>query len=266
MPESETTTNTGSSDTTTTVSDGSARPPAGGEEESAQTKEGATTSLASALSDNPPKTDEGEQAKDAEGKAKEAEGADDKSKDQGEDPVPEKYELSMPEGFELDAESFAEIEPLLRDSKIGNARAQELTDKMHSWAQRMVSKATEAAQEAVNQRGLEHEKQLSEALKADGYSDWNPESKDHPAKRDAVVGVMALMPARDADGKDLSSQARTEAAGKLLHQLDEVGAAALVLPLLARVGRAAASDKFALGDARGRPRTAAEILYGSNQN
>jgi hypothetical protein len=72
---------------------------------------------------------EGEEKPAAEGKDKPDEApADDTPKDIDGKPIPEAYELKMPDGVEMDADLLAVATPMLREAKLSPAQAQVVAD------------------------------------------------------------------------------------------------------------------------------------------
>lgn len=87
-----------------------------------------------------------------------------------------------------------------------------------------------------------------------GYAAWDPSSTDHPAKVDAVRGLMAIAPGTNAEEK-------VALVKEVLDALDQTGATTTILPFLARIGRGVKEDGLKLGTGALRPRTPAETMY-----
>lgn len=79
----------------------------------------------------------------------EKDGETDKDDDAAE--LPEKYELTPPEGFEIDDEIVAELDPVLRELKLSNEQANKLMPLAGSFAERIMKQQNDAfAEQASN--------------------------------------------------------------------------------------------------------------------
>lgn len=74
-----------------------------------------------------------------------------KSKDDDAEALPEKYELTPPDGFEINDEIIAELDPVLRDLKLNNDQANKLMPLAGSFAERIMKQQNDAfAEQASN--------------------------------------------------------------------------------------------------------------------
>lgn len=105
----------------------------GGDGGAQQGKEGEGKSLLGQAAAGAEPGKEGDPAKPAgeggEAKKEGQQAADDGApKDVDGKPIPEKYEIKMPDGVEMDAELMAEVTPLFREAKLSPAQAQVVAD------------------------------------------------------------------------------------------------------------------------------------------
>ncbi|MDP5279915.1 hypothetical protein Q9Q95_13350 [Sphingomonas sp. DG1-23] len=163
--------------------------------------------------------------------------------EQGADPgPPEKYDLTAPEGFTLDAESLAEADPVFRDLKLSNEQAQKLMPAAAKFAERIIAKANDGIQQnAANQR-------------REWVSQFEADPEIGGANKDATLTAAA----RAFDHYGLKK-------GEGLRQLlDESGLGNHpdLIRFVAGVGRDLAEGSFERGDAAVIPKTPEQKLYG----
>ncbi|WP_028970150.1 hypothetical protein [Sphingomonas sp. URHD0057] len=78
--------------------------------------------------------------------------------------VPEKYELTVPDGFEgIDSDVLAEATPVLKELNLTNEQA----DKLTPIAAQLVKKTMDRAEQAVTDRAIQNRKDWAEAFDKD---------------------------------------------------------------------------------------------------
>ncbi|NIJ18471.1 hypothetical protein FHS95_000140 [Sphingomonas naasensis] len=183
----------------------------------------------------------GEGGEGEKGEADKGEGGE--SSDKGADPgPPEKYELTAPEGFTLDAESLAEAEPIFRELNLSNDQAQKLMPAAAKFAERIVAQQQVGLQQqAANQR-----REWADAFAADRDIGG--------ANKDATVAAAA----RAFDHYGLK-----KGEGLRLF-LDESGLGNHpdLIRFVAGVGRDLAEGSFERGDVAVVPKAPEQKLYG----
>ena len=141
------------------------------------------------------------------------------------------YALTAPEGFEISDELLAQHEPLFRELNLSQAGAQRLTEVASGMVRDAIATTTEQAAQAEAAAHQQREDGMRAALTADGYDMATFSDEKHPARRDAVAGAVGLL-----GGPEQAAQA--------LKVLEDRGALPIVMPLLAKVGRAIKADGF----------------------
>lgn len=185
----------------------------------------------SILGADPEPKDEPEEDSDSDG------GDDDKKTgdedEEGDDPepstgAPEKYELTMPEGMELDQETFEKFEPLFRKANLSNEMASELAGAYGEQISSLVQLASETAMSQLQQSWVDLNSEWQESLMKD------PEYGGAKAHENFNVAKSVI----DRFGGDDS--------GKIREALNVTGAGnnPEIMRLLYRVGRAMADDKL----------------------
>jgi hypothetical protein len=165
----------------------------------------------------------------------------DKAKPEGEakpaDGAPEKYELKLPEGMQLDDAALAAATPVFKELGLTNEQAQKLSD---IYAARMADVAKQQRDAwTAQQEGL------VSSMKSDAEFGGDKFAASLGSIAKAIDGVM---------GKEAAAFKR---------MLDSTGAGnhPEMARLLYRVGKALGEDGLVRGDASAQQRTPAEILY-----
>lgn len=157
---------------------------------------------------------------------------------------PEKYELSVPDGFEaIDTDVMSEAEPILRELKLTNEQA----DKLTPIAAGLVKKTMERAEKAITDRAIAQRKEWADAFQSD------PDIGG--ANKDRTLGDAA----RAFDHYGLKK-------GEGLRQLlDESGLGNHpdVIRFVARVGRDLDEGSFERGSAAATPKAPEQKMYGA---
>jgi hypothetical protein len=157
---------------------------------------------------------------------------------------PEKYELTLPDGFEsIDADVLAEATPILKELNLTNEQA----DKLTPIAAQLVKKTMDRAEAAITNRAVENRKAWNDAFEAD------PEIGG--ANKDKTIANAA----RFFDHYGLKK-------GEGLRQLlDESGLGNHpdLIRAFARVGADLAEGAIDNGGAASAPKTPEQSLYGS---
>lgn len=153
--------------------------------------------------------------------------------------APEAYELTPPEGWtEIDPDAMAAFEPVLRELNLTNESAQRLVDVYGEQLTRAIEGVGAEAIANADAAAAEREIELGETLTAMDLPGWDvkpdADNRDHPASRLAVQGAEALL-------------GGPEAANAWFSKVDATGATPLLVPLLAKIGRAAGEDGFPFG-------------------
>lgn len=139
----------------------------------------------------------------------ESEGGDDESGAEGaDDGLPEKYELEMPEGVELDADLLDKATPVLKELGLGNEQAQKLVPIVTELQQRM------AQRQADEFAGLRAD--WAKEAKADpemGGANWKATEQHVARALDHFIGPMHVVgedgkPVLGDDGKPMKEPFR----------------------------------------------------------
>ncbi|MEM6668552.1 MAG: hypothetical protein AAF661_04980 [Pseudomonadota bacterium] len=155
--------------------------------------------------------------------------------------APEKYDITMPEGWNFDQAKLDKFEDVFRKMNLSNEGVSQLVALEKEIVTDTISRITSEANAAADQRQKKREDAMIERLGEAGYDtkDFNDNPK-HQARRDAVAGMIGLV-------TDKGVENPRQLAGDILSQLDAAGATPVVLPLLAKVGRAVQGDGFVIG-------------------
>lgn len=157
--------------------------------------------------------------------------------------LPEKYELTAPEGFEaIDAEMVEAADPILRDLKLSNEDAQ----KLMPLAGQLVQRANERAQQGIATQAATQRKEWADAFEAD------------PAIGGARKAETLQNAARAFDHYGVKP-------GEGLRQLlDESGLGNHpdLIRFVSNVGRDLGEASFERGDPVTAPKTPERVLYG----
>jgi len=78
--------------------------------------------------------------------------------------APEKYDLKAPEGMEFDTETFAAVEPVLRELGLSNENAQKLVS---AYAEKAIPAITKRANDAVLLKAAEARKEWADSFEKD---------------------------------------------------------------------------------------------------
>lgn len=90
--------------------------------------------------------------------------------------LPERYELTAPEGLTLDVDTLAEADPVFRELGLDNARAQKLVPVAARFGERIATQAAEAANRAILSEVVEQRKSWATEARGDpeiGGNNWN---------------------------------------------------------------------------------------------
>lgn len=139
------------------------------------------------------------------------------------DVVPEKYELKMPEGIELDAAALELYSPIFKELGFTNEKLQALTDKVYvPLIQSVVDK--------TRQESMKEYDKMREEWKAETFKELGPNAKVEMAH----VGK-AMQKFGDADLRQFMKETG-------------IGDHKTVIRLLAKVGKTISEDTFADGN------------------
>lgn len=170
--------------------------------------------------------------------------------------APEAYELQMPEGVTLDAEAFAEAEPILRELNLSNDAANKLAPVAASLVQRGATAAQQAVVAEVVAQRAEWAKQALADTELGGTTENYKASVKLSAKGLDMLGFKGAH--KDASGNDVPAH-------PFRQLLDETGLGnhPEMIRAWKRVGEAV-SEPFDLPRPTAAPgtETATEIMYG----
>lgn len=153
--------------------------------------------------------------------------------------APEKYDLTMPDGFVADPELMGEFETLAKEAKLPNEVAQKFVSLAPKMAERIQQQQAEQWAEQVSQWAKD-----CEADKEFG-GDKFKESVGHAQKALGEFGTPELRAALDQTGYGNHPE---------------------LLRMLAKIGRAMSDDGMVRGGQGGGKRAAADIMFGDSTN
>lgn len=104
--------------------------------------------------------------------------------------LPEKYELTPPDGLTLDDETMAEADPVFRELGLSNEAAQKLIPVAAKFGERIAAQASDAANQAILSEVVAQRKAWATEARSDaeiGGANWD-QTVEHSAKALDALG------------------------------------------------------------------------------